>query len=92
MDATTLGGYATDESNIISDKFLVKPLKTGSGYLGGESCDTFFPWLGVFGPGVVLIRLNALTVSERNESKYPSKIPTGNLSKSPADASTCSWG
>ena len=72
MDAVTPGGYATAESNIISDKFLVTPLKTGSGSLGGESCDPCSPWFGVFGPGVVLIRLNALTVPERNEYKYPS--------------------
>ena len=38
-------------------------------------------------PGVVLIRLNMSNVPERNKSKYPSEIATGNLSKSPADAS-----
>ena len=48
------------------------------------------PWLGGFGPGVVLIRLNALNVPEKNEYKNLSEIPTGTPYKSPADASTCS--
>ena len=91
MDAATSGGSATDEFNIISHKFLVTPLKTGSGSLGGEYCDPCSSWLGGFGPGVVLIYLNALTVNERNESKYPSEIPTGTPSKSPADDSIFPW-
>ena len=72
MDTATLGGSATAEYNIISDKFLSTPLKTGIGYLGRESCHTCSPWLGGCGPGVVVIRLNSSTVPERNESKHPS--------------------
>ena len=90
MDAATPGGYATAESDIISDEFIITPLRTGIGSLGGESCDTCYTWFGEFGPEVVLIRLNALTVPERNESKHASEIPTDTPSKYPADASTCS--
>ena len=90
MDTATPGGYANADSDIFFDKFLVTPLTTGSRYPCGESCDPFSPWLGGFGPGVVLIRLNASTVPERNEYKYPSEIPTGTPSKSSSDASTCS--
>ena len=66
MDAKTPGESDTAESNIIFDKFLLTPLKTGSVSLGGESCNPCSPWLWGFYPGVVLIRLNASTVTERN--------------------------
>ena len=46
MDAATPGGYATAESDIISDEFIITPLRTGIGSLGGESCDPCSPWLG----------------------------------------------
>ena len=91
MDAATPGGSATAESDIISDKFLVTPLKTINGYLSGESCDPCSPWFGRFVSVVVLIRLNVSTVPESNEYKYTLEIPTGTPSKYPADASTCSW-
>ena len=66
MDDQTPGGSATAESDIISDKFLVTPLKNGSAYLGGESCNPCSPWLGGFGPGLVLKRLNESTVPKEN--------------------------
>ena len=72
MDAATRSGSATAESYIISDKFIVTSLKTGSVSLGGEYCDPFYLWLGGFGLGVVLILLNVTTIPERNEYKYPS--------------------
>ena len=46
MDSATPGGSDTSEYDIISDKFLVTPLKTGSGYLGGEYCNPFLLVLG----------------------------------------------
>ena len=48
MDAKKTRGSATAESNLIYDKFLVTPLKNGSGSLGGEYCDPCSPWLGDF--------------------------------------------
>ena len=90
MDAATPGGSATAESDIIYDKFILTPIKNRSGSLGGYSCYPCYTWIGGVGPGVVLIRLNALTFPERNESKYSSEITTGNPFKSPADSSTCS--
>ena len=81
MDAAAPGGSDTSESNIISDKFLVTPLRNGSGSLGGESCDTCYTWFGGFCTGVILISLNVSTVPERDESKYPSEIRTCNPSQ-----------
>ena len=81
MDAAAPGGSATAESNIISDKFLVTPLKNGSGSLGGESCDNCYTWFGGFCTGIILISLNVSTVTDRNESKYPSEIRTGTPSQ-----------